>query len=67
MSLPSGPMTRERVENALNVLAGVIAQSSPEDVVKMAPIYERLERELEAMQNDVRSRALARLAACEAR
>lgn len=63
MPLPSGPMTRDRVENALNILARVIAERGPEDAARAAPIYDRLERELEAMENDIQSRVRARLAA----
>ena len=57
-----GPITRERVENALNILADVIARRSPEDAARAAPIYDRLERELKAMENDIQARARARLA-----
>lgn len=58
------PITRERVENALTVLAGIIASRNAEDAATLAPIYDRLERELEAMARvDIRDRARARLAA----
>ena len=61
-----GPITRERVENALNILADVIARRSPEDAARAAPIYDRLERELAAMERDgIQARARARLAACQ--
>ncbi len=66
--LNPGPITRERVENALNILADVLARRSPEDAARAAPIYERLERELAAIDaaNDVRLRARMRLAALSA-
>lgn len=62
-------ITRARIERALDVLAGIIAASGEEDARTVAPIYDRLERELAAMDrdHDVRARARARLAACEAR
>lgn len=47
--LPSpqrGPVTRERIDGALDALAGIIASRSPEDAATLAPIYDRLEREL---------------------
>lgn len=62
MPLIPGHITRERVENALNILARVIARRSAEDAARAAPIYDRLERELEAMDNDIQARARARLA-----
>ena len=63
-----GPITRERVEKALNVLAGIVARSNPEDAAAVAPIYDRLERELAAMdRDDIRTRARARLCAFQVR
>lgn len=59
----SQPVTRARVEHALDLLAGIIAGFSAEDAARVAPIYERLERELAAMDNDVQTRARARLIA----
>lgn len=57
------PITRERVESALMVLAGIIASRNAEDAATLAPIYDRLERELAAMPvMDIRERARARLA-----
>lgn len=56
------PMTRVRVEHALQLLAGIVAESSEEDAAIVAPIYDRLENELAAMgRADVRERARARL------
>jgi hypothetical protein len=63
----AAPLTRARVEHALDLLAGIIATSSEEDAAAVAPIYDRLERELEAMpRDDIRARARARLAAAAA-
>lgn len=68
MPHPARPLTRARVAHALDLLAGIIADSSEEDAAIVAPIYDRLERELEAMPREsIQERARARLAACEAR
>lgn len=57
-------ITARRIENALLVLAGIIAWSDADAARKLAPIYDRIERELEALQrDDIRARALHRLAA----
>lgn len=57
-------ITAQRIETALLVLAGIIARRDSEVAAKLAPIYDRLERELEALQrDDIRARALRRLAA----
>jgi predicted DNA-binding transcriptional regulator AlpA len=63
-SSQAGPVTRERVENALTVLAGIIASSTAEDAATTAPLYQRLERELDAFDKaaDVQARARARIA-----
>lgn len=53
------PITRERIESALMGLAGIIASRNDEDAAILAPIYDRLERELGRM--DIRERARARL------
>lgn len=50
-------MTRQRVKRALTLLARIIVDSSDEDASSAAPIYDRLERELAAM--DVKARARA--------
>lgn len=51
-------MSRERVERALLLLAEIIGQRSPDDAAVLAPIYDRLERELAAMdRSDVVARA----------
>lgn len=55
------PLTRQRVEHALQLLAGIVAESSEERAALLAPIYDRLERELAAMDDIVR-RARERLA-----
>ncbi|MFB8343300.1 hypothetical protein ACWGNA_19785 [Brucella cytisi] len=46
----SQPITRERIERALNVLAQWMMRLGP-DGVKCLPIYERLERELETLSS----------------
>lgn len=55
--LQRGPVTRERIEGALDALAEIIASRSPEDAAALAPIYERLERELAAFGVQARVRA----------
>jgi hypothetical protein len=57
-------VTRERVERALDALAGIIASRNAEDAATLAPLYDRLERELAAFDRgaDVQARARARLA-----
>ncbi len=64
MTTPSPrPLTRQRVEHALVLLAGIIAHSSEEDAATVAAIYDRLEVELAAIdRDDIRARARARLA-----
>lgn len=58
----SQPITRERIERALNVLAQWMVRLGPEGV-KCLPIYERLEQELdqlksrEAKLSEIRKRA----------
>ena len=60
------PVTAERIERGLLQLARIIADVNQAEALQLAPIYDRLERELEAMTtNDVRSRALRRLAAAD--
>ncbi len=59
-----GPITRARIENALDILAGIIATSNDADVTQLAPMYDRLERELTII-DDIRARAAVRLAAKE--
>ena len=51
-------MTVERVERALLLMAYILTLDGP----KYAPLYERLERELQAMKrDDVMERARARI------
>ncbi|MES2671572.1 MAG: hypothetical protein V4673_14305 [Pseudomonadota bacterium] len=51
-------ISRERVEGALLLLAEIIGQRSHADAAVLAPIYDRLEQELAAMdRNDVVARA----------
>ena len=64
MSNPTAePMTAERIERALLALAVIIASRSEKDAGTLAPIYDRLERELAAYQErrDVVSRAHQRI------
>lgn len=57
------PLTRQRVEHALQLLAGIIASRSAEDAAPLAPLFDRLETELAVMdRTDIRERARARLA-----
>lgn len=46
----SQPITRERIERAMDALAQWMVRLGP-DGVKCLPIYERLERELEALSS----------------
>lgn len=46
----SQPITRERIERAMDTLAQWMVRLGP-DGVKCLPIYERLERELEALSS----------------
>lgn len=65
MTTPSPrPLTRQRVEHALGLLAGIIVGSNDEDAAALAPVYARLERELAEMgdSDDIRIRARMRLA-----
>lgn len=64
-----GLITRARIENALDILAGIIRACNDEDAATLAPIYDRLENELAAMDrsHDIKSRVDARLSAREAR
>jgi excisionase family DNA binding protein len=57
-----GPLTRERVEHALTLLAEIIASSTADRAATIAPIYERLESELAAFDSaaNVQARARAR-------
>lgn len=56
------PMTAERVENALDILAGIMAKAPKGEAVLLVPIWKRLETELEALRDaeDVVSLALQR-------
>lgn len=56
------PMTAERVENALDILAGIMAKAPKGEAVLLVPIWKRLETELEALRDaeDVVSLALKR-------
>ena len=56
------PMTAERVENALDILAGIMAKAPKGEAVLLVPIWKRLETELEALREaeDVVSMALKR-------
>ncbi len=56
------PMTAERVENALDILAGIMAKAPNGEAVLLVPIWKRLETELEALRDaeDVVSLALKR-------
>ena len=57
------PMTAERVENALDILAGIMAKAPKGEAVLLVPIWKRLETELEALRDaeDVVSMALRRV------
>lgn len=57
------PLTRQRVEHTLDLLAGIIAGRKPEDAARFAPIYDRLERELAAMPEDDNIQNAAKLPA----
>ncbi len=56
------PMTAERVEDALDILAGIMAKAPNGEAVLLVPIWKRLETELEILRDseDVVSRALNR-------
>lgn len=56
------PMTAERVENALDILAGIMAKAPKGEAVLLVPIWKRLETELEALRDaeDVVSMAIKR-------
>lgn len=56
------PMTAERVENALDILAGIMAKAPKGEAVLLVPIWKRLETELDALRDaeDVVSMALKR-------
>lgn len=56
------PMTAERVENALDILAGIMAKAPKGEAVLLVPIWKRLETELEALRDaeDVVSLAIKR-------
>lgn len=56
------PMTAERVENALDILAGIMAKAPKGEAVLLVPIWKRLETELETLRDeeDVVSLALKR-------
>jgi hypothetical protein len=57
-------ITPQRVENALLLLATIIASREPEFAARVEPIYDRMEREFASMKrDDVRARAMRRLAA----
>ena len=45
------PMTAERVENALDILAGIMAKAPKGEAVLLVPIWKRLETELEALRH----------------
>lgn len=63
------PLTAERVENALDILANIMAGAPKGEAVLMVPLWKRLESELELLRdaeevvskaiNRVRSRASA--------
>lgn len=56
------PMTAERVDNALDILAGIMAKAPKGEAVLLVPIWKRLETELEALRDaeDVVSIAVKR-------
>lgn len=56
------PITAERVENALDILADIMAKAPKGEAVLLVPIWKRLETELEALRDaeDVVSLALKR-------
>ncbi len=57
-------ITAQRIEDALLVLATIIAARDDAFADRIRPVYDRLEREFEACKrDDVRARARARLAA----
>lgn len=45
------PMTAERVENALDILAGIMAKAPKGEAVLLVPIWKRLETELETLRD----------------
>lgn len=59
------PMTAERVENALDILARIMAGAPKGEAVLMVPLWKRLESELEKLRNaeDVVAKAINRLQA----
>lgn len=57
------PMTAERVENALDILAGIMAKAPKGEAVLLVPIWKRLETELEVLRDaeDVVALAIKRV------
>lgn len=45
------PMTAERVENALDILARIMAGAPKGEAVLMVPLWKRLEAELETLRD----------------
>lgn len=57
------PMTVERVENALDILARIMAGAKREEAALAAPLWKRLESELERLRDvdDIVSKAINRV------
>ncbi|MFC7064866.1 hypothetical protein [Brucella rhizosphaerae] len=57
------PITAERVENALDTLANIMAGAPKGEAVLMVPLWKRLESELERLRDaeDVVTKALNRV------
>lgn len=57
------PMTAERVENALDILANIMAGARNGEAALGAPLWQRLESELEGLRdvNDIVTKALNRV------
>lgn len=63
MTTRQQPLTPQRVEHALLLLAQIIASRDAVVAARLEPIYDRLERELVAMRrDDIRARAQRLLA-----
>ncbi|OJX99077.1 MAG: hypothetical protein BGP07_03160 [Rhizobiales bacterium 63-22] len=57
------PMTAERVENALDILAGIMAKARKDEALLGVPLWTRLEGELEKLRDaeDVVAKAINRI------
>lgn len=61
------PMTADRVENALDILARIMAGARKDEAILGVPLWQRLEAELERLRDaeDVVAKAINRVKARE--